>query len=759
MASSVTANGQSTSVPSTIADPKYTAASQALPAAQVLAVVGEFEGLENGKAAEFSNVSSLLAAVPGDDFVEQIASLAFNPFSDPLVGAPNRVVLASTLGSTVAKGLLYDAYNTLSVSLKSRVYGVYGNFFAYTMKNNAVDTKLKDVVIYRQGETEPLERLGSGPVIEVSYSGTWATAILLAAVAPRFDSALGDVSGEVHVVITKALAEGANAVASDDQVAAGPVTFDPSTSTGNTINMTITGLLASGAPDTEVVQLANGSAAAKTSTKSWSRISNIAMEDTSYAGVVTASWTVRKITRQSAKNLAVVQSLLNDLNNVTAVIKNPRAGVLTLGDLDTLPSTDFKTVAAALRADSSEFVRLVNASSRFATAERSLPSTVATWTRLPTTATADGTAASPTLTVTDPTGVTAGDASAAGAAPGDAPVYRGIASAVVDGTTLTMADNVPVSFSGLPVYFLSVKPAGRPLAFSTGTPAAPARVFAGGTTGVTDATSRQAMRDALKLTQTAVIACMSLAADDISAINSHCIEMAGVGARECCGFYGAPSQASLDDIDALALQFNNRHMSLWTEDIRVVDSQGLRRWLDPRFQALQMAAGQCSVPIARPLNRRRPRVLETRSAAAWNGTKNANDLIKRGANGYSRDALGFMVTRAITSYRGSDDVNQTECSANSSVNWQIRDMRDFLQPVVDANSAEFYIDAIITLAIERGRRQVASKLITAFYENTVYAFRQGDILVVGYAFSPAVPTNFLILRPEIRPVRFEFSIV
>jgi hypothetical protein len=894
-----------------------------------LTLTGEFEQFENGKTFEFTSAADLMAAAPGDDFIEQMAGIAFQPGADPLVGAPGSVIIASTLPSVAASAALADTYASLAATLESKIWGLHGNLFAYTLTDTSSDTKKKDLTLYKQGETEALTALGSGSVLDIGYAGTYATKMLLASTGPRYDTQLGDVTGEVQVVLNKNLDPAVDTtltstVGDTDSLAESKITIDPSvafglllqnvvattstnvfsqaahglsigslvtlsghvttttpaagatyvvltegfttsafklgleaggiggtalaidatgsvdvstaalttvaiantddlfTKTGHGLNIgdrvklsaiagapapsltpawdadtvyvvrtllfsandftlaldadgiggaavtadgdgtctvtyqaptvTITGADDTGADAVEVFAPAVGSLSAQQTTGIFSRVDSIVVGKTGYPGTLNVSWTVKKVTRQSAQTLKTLASVLGDLPSITAAVKNARAASMTLGDLDTLASSDFKTTAVALRCDTSEFVRLINARSRFITAERELPTTAATWTRLPSTGVASGASGGTTITVTSSTGVVAGDIVAMGSAAGEQPLILSVVAAVPGGTSLTTVDALPIDFSGLPVFKLSVAPAQRVKAF-TGS-----RRFLGGATGTASTGTRTLMSDALKLTQTAITVCMSLEAADLTAAFAHAVTMAGTGAREIQAFGAVAALASLDDIDTATMGFNSRHMAIATEEIRVIDTKGARRWLDPRFQALQVAAMQAGSGIADPVTNKRPRVIDTRSATAWNGTKNANDIIARGAIAYRRDSLGFLVTRGITTYRASDDVNQTELSANESTNWQIRDMRAELEQAVGKNSAAFDPDALVGLCIARGRKQVDGKMITKFFPDSVYLKRSGDTVIIGYGYMPAVPNNFIILKPSVMPVEFSFNL-
>jgi|GEM_PF-5691690 len=755
MASSVTVNGQTTSLPGVYADPTYSAAARALPRAKVVAIFGEFPEFENGVLGRFTSAGALVAAAPTNTTLEQAAAIAFGPGSDTAVGSPAAVLVASTLPSVAALSELADAYSTLGVSLASKLFGPTGNQIAFTFAANATDTLKRDLSVYKQGVSEPLTSLGSGPVIEVGYAGTFADQISLSATGPIYDPELAEVTAEVHVSLSKALdATGADyVVPAADRVASSVVTFtaDVSTTISGNTNVIITGAASSGVATTETVVLLAGFSTTISSTTAWSRVDNISVEAVAAAaGNVNVCWQVIKIDKHTARTLAQVAGILGDLTNITAAVKNARASTLTLGDLDILPSFNFHTIAAVLRADSSELVRQVNAQSRFVTATRSLPDAAWALAQVDTTGTGTGVTASTALAMTSTAGLAAGSVIFIGPTAAS-PRVIAVVAVVVNATMLTLETGLPFDFKALPVFALTNAPAGRAAAF------AGSRVLAGGLTGTTTSASILLARAALSFSDVSVITVLSFDDVLIRAAYDHAVKMAGVGANECCVWAAFAAGSTKATIDAGTIAYNSRHIAFAGQSIRVIDPRGNRRLLDPRFQALQLAAMQGGVAIAEPITTKYARVVGVVEGADWDGTADPSEMIQLGLTVYRRDTRGYHVARAVTSYRASDDVNQSEVSANESAFWQIRDMREELRAIIGTNSSEVLPEALAGNVIARGRVQVIGKLIRAIHEDTVRIVQNGDTGVVFYDYEPSVPYNFLILQPNVRQVSFTFS--
>lgn len=756
MASSITINGQTTSLPGAYADPKFSAVSRALPRAKVVAILGEFPELENGVLGRFSSAGDMVAAAPTNTTLELAAAIAFAPGNDAAVGSPAAILVASTLASVAAKAQLSDAYGDLGVTLSSKLFGPTGNQIAFTFVANATDSLKRDLVVYKSGSPDALSSLGSGPVIEVGYAGTFADHMGLSATGPIYDEDLGEVTSEVRVDLSKVLdATGATyAVPSADQVASSVLTF--SAEAGTTIAaetaVTITGAAANGAPTTEVVTLPIAFNTSISSTTVWSRVDSIDVAaEAGAAGNLNVCWQVVKVDKHTARTLAQVAGILGDLANVTAAIKNARASTLTLGDLDFLPSADFKTTAKALRADGAELVRQINARSRFAAATRELPVAAWTLTRVATTGTGTCVAGATAMTMSDTTGLSAGSIIFVGPTAGSVRAVFRVAS-VDSGTDLTLEAAAPFACKDLPVFVLGNPPAGRVAGF------AGSRVLAGGTTGTSTTDSINAARSALAFSDASIICVLSLSATLIRAAYDHAVLMSGVGANECFVWAALPAGSTKAEIDTATLGYNDRLIGFAAQSIRVIDSRGNRRLLDPRFQALQLAAGMGGVGIAEPLTAKYMNVVGVVDGPDWDATANPSELIQLGLTCYRRDTRGYQVARAVTSYRASDDVNQSEVSAVESSLWQVKDMREELLSIIGSNSSETLPEALAGNIIARGRVQAEGKLIRKLHEDTVQIIQNGDTGVASYDFEPSVPYNFLILQPTIRQVSFQFNV-
>lgn len=813
----ITNNGFTTGVPGVYADPRTSPQGGVSNLDKVLAIVGEFEWLENGKVAEFTSSRRLLSTYGDFDEAQLIADIAFNPAADArITRPPQTVLLASTLASTAASLGLDDENGKQVATLSSRVSGQTGNQLSVTLTPSATPLRL-DLTVTKSGATEQLLNLGSGPVVSVSYDGAYFDGVFLSAV-PYYDDLVEKTVGEVQITVLKNLAGGATeAIATDGRACASKVLLTPSDAMAGTVNVSVTGIRAdTGAAHTETVAFTIGQVEAKPTAYAYSRVDSITVG--AYAGTIAASWTKVRMNRANGvTTLKRVADVINAFVDVSATVLNARAPSLELGALDILESSDLTVGVVNLRCDNFEFARRVNAESVYVSAELVEGTTQPNWDLDAEYAAVTGTTA---LALGNYTGVAAGTVLALGvndlgstSLGGDAggitlfklvdSVFTTTVAAGSNGDVLPQSTIDVVSTTGAPsagvISFelsggtayvsytgktatsftgctllrgsgtLATGDAVKAVVLATAMPysaigdhayrwtalanlrvdALSSTPLGGGATGLTTSLSRAACFEALRLTETSVLAVLSQDATIIQDAHAHAAYMAGAGARECNVWAGAEADQTIEQLNTLTVAYNSRHIAFTAQEIRVLDRNGNRRWLSPMWQALQLAAMQCCVRIGAPLTFKRPRVLDVRSNAAWDGTIDADALLDAGVVTYSRDNLGFKVTRSITTYRASDDINQVEVSANESAYWSIRDLRAYMLGVIGTSNVEVDPRGLLGLAVDRLRYQAQSKIIARYVENSAYAETSaaGDATRIGYEYNVVVPNNFLILEP------------
>lgn len=230
-----------------------------------------------------------------------------------------------------------------------------------------------------------------------------------------------------------------------------------------------------------------------------------------------------------------------------------------------------------------------------------------------------------------------------------------------------------------------------------------------------------------------------------TAVRDHCKFMAGAGANERNCWLGATKDETLSALFARTKSLNSRFASLVFQDITVVDPTGASRTLDPSWTACLMAGMQSGTDIAIPLTRKRPNVVSADQNANIKPTQNANDLLSKGLCFFSKDRLGLMVERSITTYMTDDNPIYSEVSANESVNTSIRDLRNNLNTLIGDPAVITTASRIKTLTLARLNTQVNDGIIKAFVEASVVIEDLGDTFKVTYTMAAIEPINFIVV--------------
>jgi hypothetical protein len=235
------------------------------------------------------------------------------------------------------------------------------------------------------------------------------------------------------------------------------------------------------------------------------------------------------------------------------------------------------------------------------------------------------------------------------------------------------------------------------------------------------------------------------------AVRSHCQYMAGLGRHECLAWCGAPSQINLGNVSTgstLAYhtaQLNSRFLALAFQDIYVADAEGNSKWLTPEYTAVMLAAMQASSPVATPLTRKVPNILDLRQAVSVTLMDDIEMLLKKALVTIMPTANGWWIERGVTTYQLTNMV-YNEMSANESVNTSIRDLRNHLTLMIGTKNVAATQQNIKSLVETRLQKQVETDIIKAFDPASIEAVDLGDTYNVTYTAAPAFPLNFIKLE-------------
>lgn len=224
----------------------------------------------------------------------------------------------------------------------------------------------------------------------------------------------------------------------------------------------------------------------------------------------------------------------------------------------------------------------------------------------------------------------------------------------------------------------------------------------------------------------------------------HCID-AGEFGYERNAYIGAKTGTSTADVKALAAALNSRHLSLCAQDILIETATGAREWQEPTVQAVQLAGIQCGKVRGTSMTHKRPAVFGTQQK--WTLVRDDDTMIENGVVIYSKDNLGYLTERVVTTWLEDDNPALSEAFANESVNTVIRRVRSKFQIKIgdstggmDAAQLQGMLDTELDQAVKDGDCK-------AWKDSAVLDL--GDAVQFKFLLAPDESLNFILVTPTV----------
>ena len=204
---------------------------------------------------------------------------------------------------------------------------------------------------------------------------------------------------------------------------------------------------------------------------------------------------------------------------------------------------------------------------------------------------------------------------------------------------------------------------------------------------------------------------------------------------------GTTAEQTLKQVNEIWVnKLNDRNIAVVAQNVKVSRPDGRTVELDPRYLALILAGMQAGSPVATPLTRKRPDVIDvvTRN---WHPNRDASQAIQFGIVNLSYDSQGWRVERSVTSYLTTPNPIYSEVSANESANTSVRTLRSELDLQIGTRvraSSRGVIEALVKQNLEQ---QVRDTVIKAFKDIVVEDL--GDTFRVNYTMAAIEPLNFI----------------
>ena len=254
--------------------------------------------------------------------------------------------------------------------------------------------------------------------------------------------------------------------------------------------------------------------------------------------------------------------------------------------------------------------------------------------------------------------------------------------------------------------------------------------------------------DALALIETSDIQIVVPFSSDVDVhkeILKHCTK-AALSGSERNGWVGASANQSITDLkNNWVKALNNRNIALVGQSVKVTNPQGIIQTLEPKYFALICAAMQAGTPVATPLTRKRPDVVDV--LGAWIANRDVTDAIKAGICALTSDNLGWRIERSVTTWLRDDNPIYSEVSANESINTSVRDLRNALDIYIGDRNLNITGSRIQGIVSARLDQQVTDGMIKA-YKNVVLE-NLGDTLKVNYTVAAVEPLNFISITASV----------
>jgi len=220
-----------------------------------------------------------------------------------------------------------------------------------------------------------------------------------------------------------------------------------------------------------------------------------------------------------------------------------------------------------------------------------------------------------------------------------------------------------------------------------------------------------------------------------------------IAGRERNAWIGADANESLTQLNtrAKSSSMNDRNMALVGQSIKLIDPLGKTVTRDPMWLALMLACMQAGTPVATPLTRKYPDVVDV--LGQWDGNKDASEAIRKGVCSLCFGPFGWRVERSVTTWLKDDNPIYSEVSANESINASVRDLRGALDIYIGDANRSMTANRIKSIVEARLNRQVLDGVIKAFKD--VVLEDLGDTLNVNYTVASVEPINFIRITASV----------
>ena len=272
----------------------------------------------------------------------------------------------------------------------------------------------------------------------------------------------------------------------------------------------------------------------------------------------------------------------------------------------------------------------------------------------------------------------------------------------------------------------------------------PTPVFlTGGVEGSTLFSHWQAALDALRDYRVNTIVVLTTDAAVHAAVISHCAYMCAAGRSERDCVLGAPSATSMPDAKTYAMAMNTRHARLLIQDASRYNTLGTKEQFAPPFTACLAAGMQAGSDVGTSLTFKYMNLLETFGKdSSYTIQDDANELIQSGLCMIEKvPNVGYRWLRNVTTYLIDNNLAYCEASVNEAVNYSVYNFRTSMEAIVGKKGFAGTVTAAQGIAISILGQLVGVTAITSWRNLTITL--TDDVMTIDVEIAPVIPVNFI----------------
>ena len=229
-----------------------------------------------------------------------------------------------------------------------------------------------------------------------------------------------------------------------------------------------------------------------------------------------------------------------------------------------------------------------------------------------------------------------------------------------------------------------------------------------------------------------------------AATRAHCIYAAGAGQSERDAVLGADEAETLANLKAQSLALNTRHCRYAIHNVTRYNTSGVSESFPPYIGAACIAAGmQAGSSVGTSLTHKFLNVVTvTGNDSEYTIRDNADELIQAGllAAEYVPNT-GYRWLRNVTTHQIDDNTAYVEASVNEAANYAIYEFRRRFEAIIGKKGHARTANQALADAVGILGQLVDEEILTNWQNLTIEL--AGDVMTVDVEMAPIVPVNFV----------------